>query len=82
MRLTESIPDFARYASELYYEVAKTLLFGRNSLRHPTTGEQRIMGILSEAESSDGEYFLPSRVPEWKAPMYHRFWSYITPAGY
>ncbi|MCJ1264723.1 hypothetical protein MMC22_004598 [Lobaria immixta] len=40
------------------------------------------MGILTEAESSDHEYFLPSWVPEWKAPMYHGFWSNITPAGH
>lgn len=77
-----TIPDDVRYASELYYEVAKTLLFGRNSLHHSTNGEQHIMGILSEAESSDREYFLPWWVPEWKAPLYHRFWSYAIPAGY
>lgn len=76
------IPDYARFAADLYYEVAKNLLFSHNSSRSSTNNGHYIMGLLSEAESSDREYFLPSWVPEWKAPSYYRFWSYTTPAGY
>lgn len=76
------IPDYARDAPELYCEVAKNLLFSHNSLCPSKKSGHHIMGILSEAESSDRKLLSPSWVPEWTAPSYHRFWSYTLDEAY
>ncbi|MCJ1266814.1 hypothetical protein MMC22_006699 [Lobaria immixta] len=76
------VPNYTRSATELYREVAKYLLFGHNNLNPSTNSGHHIMGILSEAESSDRRLSLPSWVPEWKAPLYDRFCSFTSDAGY